>query len=438
MEIPARHPRTGNCIIREVLTSSVRVMVLVDYPELRLRRQTEYLDNLVDRQTGKPISLNVPYSRPAGQILAPTFIPSCQVARQTILALRLGQSTAESIKELSVGMEEVEDACRWAIGRASEGHLTFLLFESPYGMGKSHALAQLKQYALKRTMAVGTVTLDGTSVSLCDPMSLVTGLAHAIEFPDEENDVGLPQRLAQRAGRGLNITGGDLLNQLLGAIKKESVNNPDHWELIEDYLSLDVTACQLRQKLGIKVPSLRARYREDRPARCSSIIREWASVCTVSEIGARNGLVVLLDEADVDYAQRGRATADLEQRTQLLKSFRSIADSPAGDGGFARLLVAVAITPGASNPDPIEELKSELGKHLKVVQLRELTNYELRELGKRVVRLYQRAYELMGKKEGPAAEVLEQCLEFTERQAEGRNPRRFIRLLLEKLDVLYA
>jgi len=438
MEILARHPRIGDCIIREASSTGLRVKVLVDYPALGLLRQQEYLDELVDRKTGRRVSLNLPESTSVTASPKPEAKPSWQVARQTLLALRLGQSTAESVRNLSVGMEDIENACRWGMGRAMEGKLSFLLFESPYGMGKSHALAHLKQRALRQTMAVGTVTLDGTGVSLCEPMSLVTGLAHTIEFPDERKDEGLPQRLAQRAGRGLSITGGEILHQLLMAIDRDCVDNPDKWELIEDYLSLDATSSHLKRELGIKVPSLRARYREDRPARCSTIIREWASACTVSEMGARNGLVILLDEADVDYARRGRLQNDMEQRAELLRAFRSIADSPPGDGGFARLLVAVAITPGASQPDPIDEFKTELGEHLKMVRLRELTAGELRELGKRVVQLYQHAYEVTGRNEEGAAEVLEKCLKFTGRQAEERNPRKFIRLLLEKLDVLYA
>jgi hypothetical protein len=155
-------------------------------------------------------------------------------------------------------------------------------------------------------------------------------------------------------------------------------------------------------------------------------------------LGARSGLVILLDEADVDYAQRGRKQADKELRAALLQSLRAIADAPPGDGGFARLIIAMAITPGASSPDPIEELKDELGKHLNVVRLRELTLSELRDLGKRVVKLYQCAYEVSDNKADLAVKILEKCLLFTGNQAEGRNPRRFIRLLLEKLDVLYA
>jgi len=83
-------------------------------------------------------------------------------------------------------------------------------------------------------------------------------------------------------------------------------------------------------------------------------------------------------------------------------------------------------------------IKDELGKHLNVVRLRELTLNELRDLGKRVVKLYQCAYEVLDNTTDLATHILEKCLLFTENQAEGRNPRKFIRLLLEKLDVLYA
>jgi len=356
MEVLARHPRGGDCIIREVVPSVLRVKVLVDYPQLGLNRQSEFLDELVDRQMGKAIILNSQAIQPAVTRSLPATSPTWQSARQTLLALRLGQSTAESINELSVGMDEVDSACHWGLDRAATGQLSFLLFESPYGMGKSHALARLKNHAMKKRMAVGTVTLDGVGITLCDPMSLLSGLAHAIEFPDERRDEGLPQRLAQRVGLGLNITGGEMLHQLLMAIGKDCVDDPDKWERIEDYLSLDATKSDLKRELGINVPSLRTRFREERPARCSTILREWARACTV--LGARSGLVILLDEADVDYAQRGRKQADKELRAALLQSLRAIADAPPGDGGFARLIIAMAITPGASSPDPIAELLS--------------------------------------------------------------------------------
>jgi hypothetical protein len=434
MELPARHARKGDCIIRGVASTSGRVKVFVDYPDLNLCGRPEFLDELTDRTTGRAISLQAPAPKVAPQTETSITRPSWQTARQTLLALRLGQSTFHSLKELSVGMEEIDIACKWALDRAASGQLTFLLFESPYGMGKSHALAQLKYHAMKREMAVGTVTLDGTSTSLCEPLSLISGLAHAIEFPDDHPEEGLPQRLTRRAGIGLNITGGELLHQLLKGLDRECAEDPDKWEYIEDYLSLDATATDIRRELGIKVPSLRTARRQERPLRCCTIMREWASACTV--LGARNGLVLLLDEADVDYAQRSRAY-DQEFRESLLREFRSMAEAPPGAGGFARLVIAMAITPKASTPDPVIGLKAELGSYLRVVRLRELTAGELRELGRRVSSIYRQGYEITGD-DAKAETALNECLQITERQTDGRNPRKFIRLLLEKLDVLYA
>jgi hypothetical protein len=410
--------------------------VLVDYPDLGLLHRPEYLDELVDRRTGKPMSLDDKYGAEPPRTSTPALIPSWQTARQTLLALRLGQSTSQSVKDLSVGMVEVDKACRWALDRAATGQLSFLLLESPYGMGKSHALAHLKHLALARIMAVGTVVLDGVGISLCQPMSLLSGLAHAIVFPGERPDEGLPERLAQRVGIGLDITGGETLHRLLKDMNRELVDDPDKWERIEDYLSLDASSADLNRELGIKAPSLRALRREDRPRRCSTIIREWASACTV--LGARNGLVVLLDEADVDYAQGGRTQNEKEQRTELFQAFRAIAEASPDTGGFARLVVALAITPGASEPDPVAELESTLGSHLRTVRLTELTKPEMSELGCRINSLYRAAYQLPDGNAAKMDETAAECLSLISEHAEGRNPRKFIRLLLEKLDVAHA
>ena len=439
MEIPARHLRKGDCIIREVTPTLGRVKVLVDYPDLGLSRRPEYLDELVDRQTGGRISLDAQKPRAEARPNSSTSIPSWQSARQTLLALRLGQSTLDSVRELSVGMEEVSEACQWAIIRAQTGQLSFLLFESPYGMGKSHALGHLKLTARRAGMATGCVVLDGVGVSLCLPMSLIGALAHSIEYPEITATEGLPQRLAglvlHDAVDKLRVAGADFLHRSLVNLRADHVQNPDIWEVVEDYLSLETSANQVSQRLGVRVQPLRARFLEDRPARCAELLREWARACTAT--GASGGLAVLLDEADVDYAQGGRGQTEREQRTSLLEVLRQHGDTGPRSGSYSRLIVAMAITPGASEPDPIEELKAKLGSHVRVVRLTELSAAQLSDLGGRVSRLYCRAYEIADG-EAKAEKVVKECLQLTERQAEGRNPRRFIRLLLEKLDVLYA
>jgi len=447
MEIPARHVRKGDCIIRDVVPGG-RVLVFVDYPDLGLTHRPACLDELVDRRTGGPISLDAPPPREAPPAAA-SAVPPWQQARQTLLALRLGQPTFESVNELSVGLEEVKDACKWAIARAQTGQISFLVFESPYGMGKSHALGYLKIRAREAAMATGSVVLDGMGVSLCLPISLIGALAHAIEYPEATASDGLPQRLAglvlHREADKLSVAGAELLHGALENLQAEHVEDPDRWEVIEDYLSLERSASEVGRHLGVRVGALRAHLREARPVRSADLLREWAQACTVT--GARGGLTVLFDEADVDYGQRGRTRGEIDQRTGLLQALRRSADGGPRGGSYGRLVVAMGITPGAGEQASIEELrnalglhelKKELGLHLRVVRLRELTVGELRELGWKTVQLYQRAYGIDGVQEARLGIILERGVRRMERALGGHNPRSFIRHLLEELDVLYG
>jgi hypothetical protein len=317
--------------------------------------------------------------------------------------------------------------------------VSFLLFESPYGMGKSHALGYLKVRAREAGMAAGSVVLDGIALSLCVPMNLIGALAHTVEYPEATASDGLPQRLAELVLHGevrkLRVADASLLYGALENLVAEHVENPDLWEVVEDYLSLERSTSEVGRHLGVRVGALKAHCLVDRPARGADLLREWAQACTVT--GARGGLAVLFDEADVDYGQRRRGLNESEQRSGLLQALRGHADGGPKPGSYGRLVVAMAITPGASKPDPIQELRREFGSHLRVVRLRELSSIELSELGSKVVEVYRRAYQVRGG-EAEAEKAIKSCVQVTERQAEGRNPRTFIRRLLEKLDGAYG
>jgi hypothetical protein len=98
----------------------------------------------------------------------------------------------------------------------------------------------------------------------------------------------------------------------------------------------------------------------------------------------------------------------------------------------------MAITPGASDPDPVVEFKNALGAHLRIVRLTELAKFEISELGSRVSRLYRTAYEISDGTATTMDATVNECLKIISGQVEGRNPRKFIRLLLEKLDVAHT
>lgn len=439
MEIPARHPKKGDCIIRERTQALGRVKVLVDYPDLGVSRRPEYLDELLDRETGQAINLqSSPIATPSPP--APPPAPDWQRARQSLLALRLGQSTSETVRELSVGLSEVHEGCRWALDRAGSGQLSFLLFVSPYGMGKSHALAHLRELARRSSMATGTVVLDGVGTTLCRPLGLISALSHSIEYPDATSSDGLPQRLAGLVRTGavdkLRWAGADMLHRSLVNLNGEHVDDADKWEMIEDYLSLEVSAPQAGSALGVRLPSLNANQLANRPGRATGLLKEWAQACSVTN--ARGGLAVLLDEADVDYGNRWRSQSERDQRAALLKAWRVMAESGPRGGSYAKLIVALALTPESDEDGPVEELQQSLGPHLRIVTLPVLTDREMCDLGAKVVRLYRTAYGLGDSAVAGTEHLVADALTAQQRSAEQRNPRKFIRLLLEKLDISHA
>ncbi len=439
MEIPARHPKKGDCIIRERTHTLGRVKVLVDYPDLGIFRRPEYLDDLVDRTSGQPLSLQSTHVSSV-PIPAAAHVPTWQRARQSLLALRLGQSTSETVRDLSVGLSEVDEACRWALNRAGSGQLSFLLFVSPYGMGKSHALAHLRELARGSIMATGTVVLDGVGTTLCRPLGLISALSHSIEYPEATASDGLPQRLAGLVRTGavdrLRVSGADMLYRSLVNLNGEHVDDADKWEMIEDYLSLEVSAPQAGRALGVRLPSLNANQLANRPGRATGLLKEWAQACSVTN--ARGGLAVLLDEADVDYGNRLRSESEREQRAALLQAWREMADAGPRGGSYAKLIVALAMTPESDEDGPIEELRQSLGRHLGIVTLPVLTDREMRNLGAKVSTLYRAAYELGDSGLAGTEHLVDDALSAQQRSAEQLNPRKFIRLLLEKLDAVHA
>lgn len=442
MPFACLHPKFGIAVVQRVLPGSGRIRVKVDYPEQMLIGREAFLDELVDSTTGHPL-IATEKIEAVKPVVAPSEAPqvkrqtsSWQEARQAIHALRLGQSTPLAVSELSLGMDQVDAVTKTALDKANSGEVSFLIFVSEFGMGKSHALARLRLQAMQRRMAVGSVVLDGMGVSLCQPMSLPAALAHAIEFSD--HDEGLPSRLAGLVRTSqiskLKTACAEFLHGALWELTTEHVDDPEAWELVEDYLALEVAPSVLRQRLGVRVPPLNTRSKADRPDRCALLMRDWAR--SVPPLGHPGGLALLLDEADVDFALSGWAASEKEQRAALLQAWRAMAEGgPCGDT-HAKLLIALAVTPGGNFDDPVSELCSTLGPCGRVIELPELSEDHLRELGQRIAAMYARAYQT--DPEAQTAEFADACLRTIRGMPGRRNPRHFIRMLLEKLDAAHV
>jgi hypothetical protein len=449
----AKHPDFGASIIRDVIPHSDPILVRVDYLDMRLTGQTELLSKFVDTSTGKQIRLESEDEHEPKEanrrktIEVDCFADDQTTARKAIMALRLGQCPSKFIKRLTVGAEEVQSACEWALKRAKSRKPAFILFESPFGKGKTHALNLLAYEAEMAGFAVGNVVLDGVGTSLSLPMSLLGALVNGIRFPIDSGVESLSERLCtlvhNRTGAGLGVTGANTLAECLAAIPREIAEQPDAWDIVVDYLSCELAVSQAKGRLRkysitgrpIKIPAIVANSRDERPRRCALMLKEWAQACT--RLGAPGGLLVSLDEADVDYGNSGFSSAIGEQRNNLLDELSKIAEN---ETSSAPLIVAIAITPGEStrgSEDPVQELLTHLGvKFVKHVVLGDLEQDHFIKLGVNVSNIYNQAYCHQVFSDGEArrqAKLLFQNM--TNRYTEGCVPRTFVRHFIELLDL---
>jgi|GEM_PF-3112251 len=442
-----QHPALGPCVVTKVISAGE---VEVSFPSLGMTGKRYRLAALIDPNTGDAPG-NAPKIDSSGPTLSggPALLSlekTTLKARLAILALRLGQCPEDYIDELTVGAKDVKDACQWALDRSNEGKPAIVVFESPFGKGKTHALNLFSSMARKQFRAVGSVVLDGIGISLTEPMTLLSNLSESIRFPDGEGFETLPERLCDLVQKGkagtLRSRGAHFLANCLERVPREIAVQPDAWDIVVDYLSCNLPASQAKQKLAAyrehggapSLPAIVANRVDQRAPRCTMMLREWAQACTLA--GAPRGLVVLFDEADVDYGNTGFGQKAVARRTLLYEAMRELAE----DSDRSFLSMAIAITPGQDNywgEEAVSEILENLGDECtRHVQLGDLSKRDFVELGKNVSALYAEAF---GEEIYSPTEAADFARELRDRMSsrvnDPCNPRRFIREFIEHLDL---
>jgi P-loop Domain of unknown function (DUF2791) len=233
----------------------------------------------------------------------------------------------------------------------------------------------------------------------------------------------------------LGITGASILHDACRQITKEMSLNPDIWEIFEDYLECAIGAApasrQIRMHLGsrsaISLPAINVRARIDRPSQCARMLREWSLAAKC--LGASGGLVILFDEADVDYAMNQSWQAE-DARREFFEALALLADQ----ADFP-LTLGFAVTPGSEEEDTSSEIVGILGRDsCKVIQLPELSKSDFLNLAKNLGKVYSEAFpgfEIPTNKIDSMASAIVRELNAT---PEGLVPRNFIRRFLDYLD----
>lgn len=367
-------------------------------------------------------------------------------ARKGIHALRLGQVLESQILELTVGTAALDGTLKGAIERAVRGTPALLIFEGCWGGGKTHALTMLQALARRWGFTTSSAVMDGVSVSLSDPNGLMEEIISSLRFPSSGVPEGLSSILMQAYDKealyNLRLRGARLLADLFDGVPEKALEDPEVLQLLEDYCALAISASSLRAKLRSMgyypgdIPTLRSPRVDERPSLFVCLLMNWALFSVA--MGAK-GLLVVLDELDVDYASTSYGDKESQRRkgrrTILLEALRKLCR-----GGAPLILAFASASAGEgvdTADDAVESLRSALGNIATLVKVPAPSDDDYERLFNRLVALYRTAYGI------PAGEWGQDRLAdvfslIRKRHLRDFNPvpRRFVRISLEALDLL--
>ena len=360
-------------------------------------------------------------------------------ARRAVLALKLGQVLQENVQDLSVGTENAENALNESLRSATQGKPAAILVRGPYGAGKTHLLTMLAASAAREQLATASAILDGEGVTLADPMTILEPVLRSLCFPGESAPSGVGRRLAELRRRGVRWDGGrrrwSRIAEAVFQMPVAALDDPDVLEALEDYLTTSLPVSHANRKLRmlvqqpVQLPSIKAQKVIDRTGRFCALLGDWAEFCKAA--GAR-GLVVIFDEVDVEYA----ATLwHFERRTRRQRLLVELDDLL---GRSVPLVIAFGSAP-ATDAGAANDAARDLARHMPRTQQVDAPRpdiEQMRELGRRLCRLYSDAYPdwIPNVDQRAVERAIDERAERYE-EALDPAPRRFVRELLEWLDV---
>lgn len=399
----------------------------------------------------KPNPLPVKKPAPIARVKPGPSESSCGISetadyRRGVLALRLGQILEPHILKLSVGTEKLESTLESAVARARKGRVSFLMVEGAWGGGKTHALTLLQAMARRMRFATSSVVMDGNAVSLAEPMQVMeeilssfcfSGQDGADQLMDLVRKVVKEERLPE-----IRLKGATTIARVLASIPREAFDDSEALSLLQDYFSLSLSASQAKAKmkqLGYRVaalPTLRAFRVDQRAEAFCVLLKNWAQLASAMGAG---GLLVLIDELDVEYASTAyNDKASFERRAKRRSLLSALSKLESDEDP---LLVAFASAPAgpgvARHNDAVEDVHSVFGEGLRNLKVPEPNESSLAELLRRLSAFYSEAYP--DSKERINAGVVQKLFEgmlLRYRKSPAAVPRQFVRTALEALDLL--
>ncbi len=324
--------------------------------------------------------------------------------RQAVDALRFGLVPEKYIEQLTIGFTKLES---WVLGRlpAANNNLPQVseVF-GPFGSGKSHTMSVIRYIAKREGYAVVRVEVDGQNISLSDPEKLLSSLWSTLEAKDYESPTPLLDLYVKSIERGnpapqIAPRGTDRIRDNYSTIKL--IKERGHLDKYGDVLDIIVsssdeyTASQVAAMIWkepniygseVTVRRMIGQRVGDRPY---DFVESLVGHGHISELAGFKGLVVTIDEFEVERVNSAKFDRVLDLLTVLTEYFNGTLDH---NNYPVSIFFATVGQEGNISDSSIDNLVESAGGDY--YEIPEMKPSERFKLAQRMYKLYSKAYDI--------------------------------------------
>jgi len=367
--------------------------------------------------------------------------------RRAIDALRFGLVPVDVLEEVTIGYSTLQN---WVLGRLPDKHrgaATFSEVSGPFGSGKSHAMAIVRHVAQKAGYVTAHVQIDGKLVSLSDPKKLLEELWRTLSFDGGTSTTPLLDlyEKAINSGKRAPTTTSEPIDrigdnyrmvQLLarsGQLRKYAADLDGVISCSADVrvsdLSTEISREPNINRFDVKIRPMIGRAITDRPR---DLVQSLAGHATVAELAGFPGLVVTIDEFEIEHFEPKRLERTVAAVVALNNYLAGASTYPPAPLG---LFVASVGQAGHVGDRVLECIVKNTGGDLHY--LRELTESDLQDLAGRIHQIYCRAYKVYEPLPADQMQAVLECARRSDKSDSGFI-RTFIKGFVARCDAAFG
>ncbi|MGI6435476.1 MAG: BREX system ATP-binding domain-containing protein [Syntrophomonadaceae bacterium] len=361
-------------------------------------------------------------------------------------ALRFGLVPESCLPMLTVGYEDlvqwIEACMPYSNGQVCRIHEVC----GPFGTGKSHTMALVRQIALEKNYLVARIEADGKSVNLAAPQRLLYNIWLSIEGHDLNRDMPLLDLYLKVLQKGYDsipqpLKDVEIMAQNFTFIKKlkDAQTIDDCVAIIEDALAGNetVTGTQIKADLAHH-SGLRRNQITFRPMifrgwqdRLTMFVLSLAGHALLARAAGYRGIVLTIDEFEIHH---NMPAADQAKVRDLIKRLDEYVNHNIPVPQAPLAIFFGAVSQAGQKGDPwIESLISD--SQGKQYYLTSWSDSQKQQLANSIYKLYKKVYELP---EDYSPELTLKTENLLESRDQTDLVRAFIKYYMAVLDVEYG